>query len=64
MSIEYSKGNGVEVKDWKTTASAAVAALPGVLSIFGITLTQEQASAIFTVGVFLIGFFARDIKKK
>ncbi|MBF0607455.1 MAG: hypothetical protein HQL61_07910 [Magnetococcales bacterium] len=62
MSINYKHGTGVKVEDWKTTASAVVASVPALLSIFGITLTQEQASAIFTVGIFLVGYFARDKK--
>jgi hypothetical protein len=44
--------------NWKTTASGVLAALGQVLPFFGVP--SEVAVAISTLGLFLIGLFAKD----
>jgi len=44
--------------NWKTTASGVVAALGQVLPLFGVP--ANVGAAISTIGLFLIGLFAKD----
>jgi hypothetical protein len=52
------------MKNWKTTASGALAALPQliglILPIFGVNVPPEILTATSTLGLFLIGLFAKD----
>ena len=46
------------MKSWKTTLSGVIAALGPILLAVGIP--TEVATAITTIGLFLLGFFAKD----
>ena len=48
------------MKNWKTTASGAISALPQILVFFGVPIPPNVANAISVVGLFLIGLFAKD----
>ncbi len=49
------------MKNWKTTASGVVAALPQILMLFpSIGIPIEIAQAISAIGLFLIGMFSKD----
>lgn len=45
-------------KSWKTTLSGIIAAAGPILLALGIP--QEVAAAITTIGLFMIGLFAKD----
>ena len=46
------------MRNWKTTVSGLVAVLGFILPSIGIP--HEVASAVQTLGVFLVGLFAKD----
>lgn len=46
------------MKNWKTTASGIMAALGMIFPLFGIP--AEVGNAVSTLGLFLIGLFAKD----
>jgi len=48
------------MKNWKTTASGIVAALPQILAIFGVALPPDAINGINALGLLLIGFFSKD----
>lgn len=48
------------MKNWQTSAGAFVVLLTPFLTKIGIDITPEIKEAILTVGIVLIGFFAKD----
>jgi len=46
--------------NWKTTLGAFVTLLAGILPLLGLQITGEVQAALITVGVFIIGIFAKD----
>jgi len=49
------------MKNWKTTASGVVAALPQFAIMFGISgVPTEVWNGISAIGLFLIGLLAKD----
>ena len=48
------------MKNWKTLLSGAVAALPTVLTFIGVQLPIEVVNGITAIGMFAIGYFAKD----
>jgi len=56
-TLQHKKG-GLKVKNWKTTASGVLAALGMIFPLFGIP--AEVGNAVSTLGLFLIGLFAKD----
>ena len=46
----------------RTTISGAVTVLAWILARFGLDVPIEVADAIIVIGVFVVGFFARDRK--
>lgn len=48
----------VNMKNWKTTLAGVLSALGPVLLALGIP--KEVAAAVSTVGLFLLGYFAKD----
>lgn len=54
---------GLFMKSWKTTIGAIIAGASGILSATGvITISPEVQSAILTIALFVVGFFAADAK--
>lgn len=52
------------IKDYKTTVAGAVALLTFALShFFNVAIPQNVQSAIYTLCIFAIGFFAKDSQK-
>lgn len=49
------------MKNWKTTLTGVLAASGQILPLFG--LPAELGTAISTIGLFLIGLFAKDAGK-
>lgn len=48
------------MKNWKTTMSALVVTVGMILKLFKIDLPEEVANSLITIGVFLMGLFAKD----
>jgi hypothetical protein len=49
------------MKNWKTTVSGIVAALPQIVIMFGVTsVPTEVWNGISTIGLFLLGLLAKD----
>ena len=48
--------------DWKTTIGAFVALLSQILPLVGIELSAEVQSALITLGVFIVGLFAKQVE--
>lgn len=48
------------VKNYKTTISGLVATLGLLLKLFKVDLPEEVSTALITVGIFLVAFFAKD----
>lgn len=48
------------MRNWKTTVGAVVTALATVLPLVGVELSEEVQAAIVTLGVAIIGIFAKD----
>jgi hypothetical protein len=46
------------MKNWKTTASGVLSALGVIFPVIG--LPAELGQAVSVIGLFLIGFFAKD----
>lgn len=46
--------------NWKTTVTALVGAVASIVAQFGFNVTPEIQTAIITVTVLVIGFFAKD----
>ena len=54
-------GKGVNgLKNWKTTVSGILSALPQLLPLLGFPIPAEVANSISALGLFLIGLFAKD----
>jgi len=47
-------------KSWKTSLSGVATALPQLLLLLGVPIGTEVAGAFSTLGLFLIGIFAKD----
>jgi hypothetical protein len=47
-------------KNWKTTMAGVVATLGLILKLFKIDLPEEVSNGLIAIGVFAIGFFAKD----
>lgn len=50
----------MKVVNYKTTIGALVALLAGLAPLFGVQISPEVQSALITVGVFVVGLFAKD----
>jgi len=48
------------MRNWKTTIGAIVTLLAGILPYVGVELSPEVQAAMVTVGIFIIGIFAKD----
>lgn len=46
------------MKNWKTTVAGIIAALGPILGVIG--LPTEVAAAVTTLGLFILGIFAKD----
>lgn len=46
--------------NWKTTVGAIVTTIGFILKLFKIDVPEEVSMAIVTVGIFIIGLFAKD----
>ena len=51
------------MKNWKTTFCGAVAALPYVLTLFGVEMPTVLSNLMLAGGFFGIGWFAADSNK-
>lgn len=51
---------GIKMRNWKTTIGAIVTLLAGVLPYIGVELSPEVQAAMVTLGIFIIGIFAKD----
>jgi hypothetical protein len=51
------------MKDWKTTVTAIVTAVAAITAQFGFDLGAEVQTIIISVGMCLVGYFAKDAKK-
>lgn len=54
----WDKIEEVKMRNWKTTLSGVLSALGPVLLALG--MPKEVAAAVTTVGLFLLGYFAKD----
>lgn len=50
----------LKIINWKTTLGAVMVVLANFLGAIGITLSGEVQTALITVGIFIIGIFAKD----
>jgi len=46
--------------NWKTSIGALVALLSQLLPLLGISISVEVQGALITLGVFIVGLFAKD----
>lgn len=46
--------------NWKTTVSAVVAAVAAIVAHFGFDVSPDVQTAIISVGLIFVGFFAKD----
>lgn len=51
------------MRNWKTTFGACLVAVTGMLSIFGVHLEATIVTAVQTIGIAIIGLFAKDHDK-
>ncbi len=51
---------GVIMGNWKTTLTAVIAALVAVFAHFGLNVSVEIQGIILSIGLALVGFFAKD----
>lgn len=49
--------------NWKTTLGAIITIATTVLELFGIEVPADVKAAMMTIGVFIIGLFAKDHDK-
>ena len=53
-------GIDMNLKNWKTTVSGLLAALPQIVGLFGLPIPPAVLNGISAIGLFLIGLFAKD----
>ena len=48
------------MKNYRTTIAGLVATLGLILKLFKVDIPDEVSTALITIGVFAVGFFAKD----
>lgn len=52
------------MKDWKTTITGVVTGVVLLLGAFGFHIPQDVQAGIVSIGIFAIGYFAKDATKE